>query len=622
MATRPTTKQMLVSVWRRLDAAFARCAVPLAALCAGDATSAALAGSAALASALPLRWMWIPVVGVWAYATPLYSMRALATITAALVTIGLVERQRHWHELGVGSDEGVILVQGVMLGLWRGALTVTEALSELQLVREASAPRASPQDICAAVALLVGGTCLTWLLVLPILWTHSRQRSSSGPAESSSASSLGWAENAWVWCCLVGVIAGVEYPMLWMRLGSEPFTWALSVLCGTPALMGLVAWWCAVVAVLVAFTPPRERPHLRHSETDEDPTTHRGTAPVLLHLARTSESEEQPEDRGRAVPAPRTHGSARRSLPCDSLRRAASRLSPHQALLIVRKFFHAAAVAMFAPALFVQGGTGSLALAFACAAKVLCTLELLRALRAHPLWLSRSVHVFMHGFTDGRDSGALVLTHLYLLLGCAAPLWLWLGTRLEGGGGDVLLIQAEGSVSSERGSSGLQALPPAAALGAAPLAGIAVLGAGDAAAAAVGILATALGYAHTWGWALGVACRPPPRQQHLSRAAVAPAAWAGARKTLEGSAAFVIAVLVCLGVVDAVLISFIGPPLQQQQQQQQQQPWGAAVARWGRVACCATLASLLETFTHAIDNATLPAAFYVCIEWSGYSRVS
>jgi dolichol kinase len=35
------------------------------------------------------------------------------------------------------------------------------------------------------------------------------------------------------------------------------------------------------------------------------------------------------------------------------------------------------------------------------------------------------IDTFMRSFIDERDSGSLILTHLYLLVGCAAPVWLY-----------------------------------------------------------------------------------------------------------------------------------------------------------------------------------------------------
>ena len=35
------------------------------------------------------------------------------------------------------------------------------------------------------------------------------------------------------------------------------------------------------------------------------------------------------------------------------------------------------------------------------------------------------MHRYLSPLTDQRDSGPLILTHIYLLTGCALPLWLF-----------------------------------------------------------------------------------------------------------------------------------------------------------------------------------------------------
>lgn len=75
--------------------------------------------------------------------------------------------------------------------------------------------------------------------------------------------------------------------------------------------------------------------------------------------------------------------------------------------------------------------------------------------RTFVLWSAR------HGLPDARDEGPLILTHLYLLLGCAIPLW------LSGAG-----VQDVSLGSTARGTN--QA-------GLAAFAGIVSLGVGDAA---------------------------------------------------------------------------------------------------------------------------------------------
>lgn len=46
-------------------------------------------------------------------------------------------------------------------------------------------------------------------------------------------------------------------------------------------------------------------------------------------------------------------------------------------------------------------------------------------IRYFALWpFGVSVHLFLNEFVDSKDSGTAILSHFYLLAGCAAPLWL------------------------------------------------------------------------------------------------------------------------------------------------------------------------------------------------------
>jgi len=38
--------------------------------------------------------------------------------------------------------------------------------------------------------------------------------------------------------------------------------------------------------------------------------------------------------------------------------------------------------------------------------------------------LGYSIDMFMKNFLDYRDSGPIILSHMYLLLGCALPIWI------------------------------------------------------------------------------------------------------------------------------------------------------------------------------------------------------
>lgn len=88
--------------------------------------------------------------------------------------------------------------------------------------------------------------------------------------------------------------------------------------------------------------------------------------------------------------------------------------------ILLRKYYHLMAVAMFVPALLFQ--PKFLDLAFGAALAVFLILEIIRVWRIWPF--GSLVHQFMNAFTDHRDSEMLIVSHFSLLLGCALPIWL------------------------------------------------------------------------------------------------------------------------------------------------------------------------------------------------------
>ncbi|KNC87295.1 hypothetical protein SARC_00576 [Sphaeroforma arctica JP610] len=77
---------------------------------------------------------------------------------------------------------------------------------------------------------------------------------------------------------------------------------------------------------------------------------------------------------------------------------------------------------MFTPAFLSPAGAEFMRLAFAVAVSAFVLLEYLRIARVWPL--GEDLQDFLTKFTDERDSGPVILTHLYLLVGIALPLWL------------------------------------------------------------------------------------------------------------------------------------------------------------------------------------------------------
>lgn len=61
-------------------------------------------------------------------------------------------------------------------------------------------------------------------------------------------------------------------------------------------------------------------------------------------------------------------------------------------------------------------------IAFSVGLAALIFLEYIRYFAVVPF--GKEIHLFLVGFLDARDGGPIILSHLYLLMGCAAPVWL------------------------------------------------------------------------------------------------------------------------------------------------------------------------------------------------------
>ncbi|KAF8150767.1 hypothetical protein B0H34DRAFT_801693 [Crassisporium funariophilum] len=99
---------------------------------------------------------------------------------------------------------------------------------------------------------------------------------------------------------------------------------------------------------------------------------------------------------------------------------AADKHVPILGLNARRKFFHSLAVVMFVPGLAIDPAFTHLS--FSAAFALFTFTEYIRYFAIYPF--GASVHLFMNEFLDHRDSGTAILSHFYLLTGCAGSLWL------------------------------------------------------------------------------------------------------------------------------------------------------------------------------------------------------
>lgn len=113
------------------------------------------------------------------------------------------------------------------------------------------------------------------------------------------------------------------------------------------------------------------------------------------------------------------HSPATASRVATQMMDAADQKLPTLSVNARRKSFHALAVAMFIPGLAVDPAFTHLSFSVAFAAFTFA-----EYIRYFALWpLGASVHLFLNEFIDHKDSGTAILSHFYLLAGCACPLW-------------------------------------------------------------------------------------------------------------------------------------------------------------------------------------------------------
>ncbi|BGO90062.1 hypothetical protein NBRC10512_003596 [Rhodotorula toruloides] len=92
----------------------------------------------------------------------------------------------------------------------------------------------------------------------------------------------------------------------------------------------------------------------------------------------------------------------------------------HASLNMRRKFFHALAVLMFVPGIAIDPAFTSLA--FSVAFALFTFAEYARFFALYPI--GAPLHIFFSEFVDSKDNGPVIISHFYLLTGCAGGVWL------------------------------------------------------------------------------------------------------------------------------------------------------------------------------------------------------
>ncbi|KAJ5225491.1 hypothetical protein N7468_006716 [Penicillium chermesinum] len=228
-----------------------------------------------------------------------------------------------------------------------------------------------------------------------------------------------------------------------------------------------------------------------------------------------------------------------------------------------RKVFHGMMVLMFLPTVFVDPAFCALALSLVLA--VFLLLDLFRASQLPPI--SRPLTYFLAPYVDGRDHrGPVIVSHIFLLIGCSIPLWLSLADLARNDDG----AWPGWDVPSRDVSM---------------VSGVICVGMGDAAASLVGRRYGRL----KWFW--------------------------GGGKSLEGSVAFAVAVCTGLLAVRAWLVIGGWPA---------ESAWGSTSTFrfWVWTTCKAVLAAGGTSATEAIltgcnDNVVVPVVLWLLVRGLG-----
>nr|GAT60997.1 dolichol kinase [Mycena chlorophos] len=247
-----------------------------------------------------------------------------------------------------------------------------------------------PTPLVVFQTALVAGPFLTGFLIAPLLvlsrhaaQTPMRRQRRLLPSEALRARQRLAAAAAVVALLIIFGPLG-----LWTRwcLGNrDPWIWAVLWVVSRHRRVALLAYWAALGSVSVAGW--------------------------TRQLARTRRTLPNP------VPVDAT------ASPTSALFAASNELldrAPTLKLNERRKFFHALVVLMFIPGIAFDPAFTHLAFSAAFAAFVFA--EYIRYFAIYPL--GAAVHRFMSEFLDTKDSGTAILSHFYLLTGCAGALWL------------------------------------------------------------------------------------------------------------------------------------------------------------------------------------------------------
>lgn len=225
-------------------------------------------------------------------------------------------------------------------------------------------------------------------------------------------------------------VVGVLGFWVWWLLGKRnPWIWTFKfVLSGTHwwSRPALVAYWLALVSISISGWQAivmssakrlRVRPAGANSNGQQVQSAQARAKGIQSGVAMNGAAEKSTLLRGSS---PNVTGSGGESTTAPNGTLAFPKKAAYLSLNARRKFFHALAVFLFTPGIAFDPAFSHLAFSLAFSAFIFA--EYIRYYALYPF--GAVLHVFMSEFTDHKDSGPVILSHFYLLTGCASPLWI------------------------------------------------------------------------------------------------------------------------------------------------------------------------------------------------------
>ena len=216
----------------------------------------------------------------------------------------------------------------------------------------------------------------------------------------AQASVLKWIYALYVYAVVIGIITvGIRnYVRRWALQGHEPVGWALGYLLGDNSSF---RFWVV---------------------------SHKMEGWICLPLCNEHATQPRVHVRAKHLPRIQLGEANMRLLICGYCLGIIAaglavvfRLSAVVEVDTRRKVFHGMMVAMFLPVTFIDPTFAALALSLILS--VFLVLDLFRASQLPPI--SKPLTYFLAPYVDGRDHrGPVIVSHIFLLIGCAIPLWL------------------------------------------------------------------------------------------------------------------------------------------------------------------------------------------------------